>query len=535
MPETLRSSVRDPLPVITGLERPPQSTLDGIRNSFHGLLSSGQDSTPADEAKYGFSHKLIASIFRFLGTDSQRFPECFAMSVSLCKKAKILQTTSWNQWRDFKEFIVIMEKVERLTRQTGMLHCPNGPILVIAIALKKVVLHEKIAGQNDKLSRFLRDFDCYNKALTAIYFYDMNYRQRVITVDQQWNMAPFAIQRPPNRTRDQFNAGPLDQNTFTRIQAPNQVIILDDEPTPAKREPPKTYQALEIREKRPEDAVPLPATALMPTTMLTSAPAPAPLPASILAPTPAIVRETAKQVFRGDIMRQLQPLLDRLKSENWNGIIQRDIMQVLTDKNVRVLPSLAKNMLNIWATRSQNATLLSWLEQARDDVDVFQWTERYIEPTAHGRTGLPSAHAVFHELGALIAGISLSTVRDPIQAKMNTLKDIFEHQEKSHKDEMLYRVDSIQMEIAKIYSQMAESNQTDAQATGEPAAETDANFADIDEDFGVQSIEVVDDDEELEGRKRKKRKVEQKQPKKANGGKKKKKKKKRSHQEMEEN
>ncbi|EHK17703.1 uncharacterized protein TRIVIDRAFT_216825 [Trichoderma virens Gv29-8] len=228
---------------------------------------------------------------------------------------------------------------------------------------------------------------------------------------------------------------------------------------------------------------------------------------------PSMVRETLKEVFRGDVMMQLQPLLDRLKKENWNGVIQRDIMQVLNDRNVRVLPTLAKNMLHIWATRSQNAMLLSWLEQARDDVDVFQWTERYVEPAPSVWLNPQSAHALFHDLDAMITQVPQSTIRGPLQAKMNMLRGIFDHQEKSHRDEMLFRVDSLQMDIAKIHDQMAESKQAEGQIAKESAVTRD-DAAETDETFAVHIVERGDDtDEDLEERKKKKRKGEKKEPK----------------------
>ncbi|PKK51470.1 hypothetical protein CI102_4236 [Trichoderma harzianum] len=263
-------------------------------------------------------------------------------------------------------------------------------------------------------------------------------------------------------------------------------------------------------------------------------------PTSVLTPRPTMVRETLMEVFRGDVMTKLQPLLDRLKSENWNGIIQKDIMEVLTDKTVRVLPSLAKQTVRLWATRSQNAMLLSWLEQARDDVDVFQWTERFVEPAPSAWTIPQSAHSVFHDLDATITRVPQLEIRGLLQANMNTLRDIFDQQEKSHKDEMLHRVDSLQVGIAKLHGEMAASKQMYGQAVTESAA-TDGDTTMADRDVVV--IETDDDtaeDSELE-RKKKKRKGEKKGQKKEtqNGEvkskkeKMKSKRKKRFHQEME--
>ncbi|UKZ53584.1 hypothetical protein TrVGV298_007379 [Trichoderma virens] len=495
-----RSSVADPLPVVTPLESlQPDSNIESLRRCYlEACLVPTTHKTIHD-----FSHTLIAGIFRFVGSDIQEYRQCLNACVHVCKTTGVFRATTWDSWDGFAIFLTRMEKVERLTRHTNLLHCLSAPMLVVAIAVQQVILHDKI-GEHDKVSRFFRDFDCYKKAATAIYFYEMNYRQEILTLDQVWDATPFAIQRKPNQSIDQIKAKLLSQRTSTpRNQVPTEIIALDDEQIPVKRESPVSHQAPEFREQRYAEempapmqvqvSAPIPMTMPMPAQMAMSAPVPIPAPTSIPKLMPSMVRETLKEVFRGDVMMQLQPLLDRLKKENWNGVIQRDIMQVLNDRNVRVLPTLAKNMLHIWATRSQNAMLLSWLEQARDDVD--------------------SAHALFHDLDAMITQVPQSTIRGPLQAKMNMLRGIFDHQEKSHRDEMLFRVDSLQMDIAKIHDQMAESKQAEGQIAKESAVTRD-DAAETDETFAVHIVERGDDtDEDLEERKKKKRKGEKKEPK----------------------
>ncbi|UKZ79384.1 hypothetical protein TrVFT333_007137 [Trichoderma virens FT-333] len=374
--------------------------------------------------------------------------------------------------------------------------------------MQQVILHKKI-GEHDKVSHFFRDFDCHNKAATAIYFHERKVRQEILTLDQVWDVTPFGIQRAPNRMIDQLSEMTSSQELSTkRSQAPREVITLDDEPDPIKRESPAAYQALEFRAERREEAIPMPVQVRAPSPVMTTMPMPMPLPQQMAIPTampvstttsiptlmPAMARETLREVFRGDVMMELQPLLDRLKSENWNGVIQRDIMQ--------------------------NAMLLSWLEQARDDVGVFQWTERYVEPVPSTWANPDSAHNVFHDLDAMITGIPQLAIRAPLQAKMNMLRGIFDQQEKTHKDEMLFRVDSLQMDIAKIHDQMAESKQAEGQIAKESAVTRD-DAAETDETFAVHIVERGDDtDEDLEERKKKKRKGE-KEPEAEEKGKKK--------------
>ncbi|KAL7789808.1 hypothetical protein V8C37DRAFT_385796 [Trichoderma ceciliae] len=414
-----------------------------------------------------FCKSLMTGLFVFVGSDSTRYRSCFDICVKQCLSTGVFKATSWNSWNGFANLLAVMERVERLTRHTQMLHCPSAPILMVTIAMQQVILHDKM-GQNDKVCRFLRDFDCHNKASTAIYYFEMNYYQDVLTLDQPWNSAS-SVQRVPIQSMEQseptaFDEGPL----ISRNNAAREIITLDEEQGFVKVESPDGYRVAESREERRQEPIPTPVPMLVP------GPGPGPVPTSM----PALVRETHKQVFRAEVMMHLQPLLDRLKSESWSGVIQRDIMQALTDKNVKVLTMAAKHILSMWAAKSENTTLLSWLEQARDDVDTFQWTERYVESTPPAWLNCQSAHAVFHDLAVMIMGIPQSAIRGPLQAKMNTLRDIFDRQEKSHKEEMLNRVDGIYMEIAKLHDQMVEfrqmgqTKQMDAQAI-ELSDETD--------------------------------------------------------------
>ncbi|RFU75621.1 hypothetical protein TARUN_6622 [Trichoderma arundinaceum] len=378
----------------------------------------------------------------------------------MCKETAAFKATGWNGWDGFPTLLKVMEKTERLTRHTQMLHCPSAPILMVAIAMQQVLLYDKI-GNYDKVSHFLRDFDCHNKAATAIYYYEMNYRQEILTLDQPWDMAS-SVQCVPAQSIEQPEATAADEGMPTsRNDATIEVITLDDddeeeeeEEELVKLEPSVAHQGEAFRQRGHEE--PMPLAIRRPLSVPISVPTP------MAVPMPSLVRETHKQVFRADIMEHLQPLLDRLKSESWNGVIQREIMQVLTDKNVKVLTTAAKSILSMWAAKSDNTALLSWLEQARDDVEVFQWTERYIESAPSAWLNSQSAHTVFRDLDAMIAGIPQSTIRVPLGAKMNVLRDIFDRQEKSHKEETLNSVERLRMELAQLHNQMAESKQTNA-------------------------------------------------------------------------
>ncbi|KAL7802472.1 hypothetical protein V8C44DRAFT_353316 [Trichoderma aethiopicum] len=293
-------------------------------------------------------------------------------------------------------------------------------------------------------------------------------------------------------------------------------------------------------------------------------PVPAPMFSSPLVPAPAPVqpsstpvRETTKRVTRGEVMLQVRPLVNRLKHEGWNGSIQTDIMRVLTDKNVRVLPYFAKQTLRIWAEASRKHTIVGWLEQAKDDEIIFEWVERDAEPelehepepeaqlepeseadseseaeaVAEAQTEAqaepdtvqqtsrvaPSTLDVFHDLEAGIASISEPNAREQLQANLRSLKANLYTNDLKQREDMQHRIDQHDQIIRELQARMSGTQQTAANTVMEPAAVAASRLVtDSDEDKKIspsaaQRVVIViekseQEAESAEGRKKRKRK-----------------------------
>lgn len=148
-----------------------------------------------------------------------------------------------------------------------------------------------------------------------------------------------------------------------------------------------------------------------------------PMPTSMLQDEHSTQNGTHLQVTRAEVMEYLQPLLNRLKYEDWAGRVRDDIMCILTEKSVKVITPEAKGMLGLWAGRTENGTVLTWLEQAKEDLTVFQWIERN-EVAAQMLWYTDRIHTIFHGINVTIGGVSELNVQEELRAQVGALRDI---------------------------------------------------------------------------------------------------------------
>ncbi|TFA97918.1 hypothetical protein CCMA1212_010274 [Trichoderma ghanense] len=575
------------LPVVKPLSRKVAYYIVHIlRKRLRDLRNN--DITPQIEVD--FYDSLIRGIFRFVGSDPDLYPECVKACIELCWYTEALHAKNWIDWSGYFQMAWLMMRAQRLTEETNLLHCPPAPMLVVVIAMRQVILQDKVAPTDQK-AEFLRKFDCNRKAVTAIHFFRENSDEDVLTLDQPWNTPLDVDQQPrPNREIQQeaqsnrttrnsnvaiYRRGRdapateespvqnlLQQRTQARQEDASRAVVPTALPlriatprpiaTPARRPfkarsafilSPDSPSSARVRNSSPSLFVtplpfrlaatpaavtpaagrvrsPPPPPTPMPAPMFSSPLASTPMFSSPLVPTPvsvqprpAPVRETTKRVTRAEVMVHVRPLVNRLKREGWNGKIQTDIMQVLTDKNVRVLPYFAKQTLRIWAEASHKHTIVSWLEEARADVDVFEWVERdpepepeiepepepesqpepqpepetepepeaEYEPVPRAVTSAPSTLDVFHDLEAGIASISEPEVREQLQANLRFLKANLYTRDLIQREDMRHRIDQHDQIIRALQAKMSGTQQTAVGAVIEtPVAEESLFVADSD-------------------------------------------------------
>jgi hypothetical protein len=239
-------------------------------------------------------------------------------------------------------------------------------------------------------------------------------------------------------------------------------------------------------------------------------------------------------------MVHVRPLVNRLKREGWNGNIQTDIMEVLTDKNVRVLPYFAKQTLRIWAEASRKHAVVGWLEQAVDDVDVFEWVETdpesepepepqsepepeeeaeaeeeeeaeaEPEPEAISQTAgsAPSTLDVFHDLETGIASISDTRAREQLLTNLRSLKANLYTSDLAKREEMDRRIDQHDQIIKMLQAQMSGTQKTAAGAVVKSA---------VGESVAEKVVIVIDSDGEAREERQRKKKKKNKKKKKDSG------------------
>ncbi|KAL7806927.1 hypothetical protein V8C26DRAFT_332030 [Trichoderma gracile] len=622
----------EPLPVVRFVWRKNKvQKIRDLRKRLHRLRT--KELTP--EAEANFYASLIRCIFHFVGTDSDLHPECFEACVKLCWDTEAIHAKNWLDWKGYFDMAWFMLRTQVLTKATNLLHCPPAPMLLVVIGMRQVILHDRLEP-NDQKAEFLRRFDCNRKAITVINFFRERSDEDVLALDQPWDISLEADrQARPNReidgairanraTRDSTHASHRQDEQILATPASNHrqhLVVASTEASRAsvpiarpsrfavpvhgaaparrlrksrmaafKRSPDSTAEA---RNASPKLFVtPLPfRLAATPAARRVRSPPPPPTPVPVpifsspLAPTPVpvkpksvLVRQTTKRITRAEVMVQVRPLVNRLKHEGWNGNIQTDIMRVLTDKNVRVLPYFAKQTLRIWAEASHKHTIVDWLGQAKADIDVFEWVESDPEPQLGPDTELlevhpepepesepemeceaeseaksarepelglelerqseaeaepapravrraPSTLDIFHDLEAGIANLSEPTAREQLQANLGSLKAHLYTNDLIQREEMQHRVDRHDEIIKVLQAKISGTQQTAVDVTTEaPEMEESLFVTDSDEEKKVtpsvaqRVVIVIDSDEEATEEQQRERKKKKKSSKSERGG-----------------
>ncbi|PNP41471.1 hypothetical protein TGAMA5MH_06571 [Trichoderma gamsii] len=321
-----------------------------------------------------------------------------------------------------------------------------------AIAIKELVSDVK-EGHQRQVITFFREFDCYSKAASAICYFEKGNRQKILALDQPWVLTA-SFQRPPTRLIDQSEFHTCsDSGKLVPKDNDTEDVKMDEDPAPIKiesspeceTEPASEHQAtfhavqdglhaatqsgsLEVRPLAANQYTP-PFEHQNTSTVAGQATASrerrheGTMPTSMPGCESSTQKGTYLQVTRAEVMEYLQPLFDRLKYEDWFGRLRDDIMCILTDKNVKVITPEAKGMLGLWAGKTENGTVLTWLEQAREDLTVFQWIGRN-EAAAEMLWYTDRIHTIFHDINVTIGGVLEPNVQEELRAQVGALRDI---------------------------------------------------------------------------------------------------------------
>ncbi|KAL7966342.1 hypothetical protein HDV63DRAFT_385384 [Trichoderma sp. SZMC 28014] len=475
-----RSCANNPLPVVVAPGR-SNDNLKIVALKIERIRLIENQLYATNEKIQTYCTNLMDATFSHLGVDRSKYPKCFGACRDFCKATNVYKAHSWNSWDGLSDFMKLMKKVDRLTRDSNVLHCPAARNLMVVIALEQIVLHGRTTGRT-KISDFMRDFDCYNKAVSAICYHEIGNHQSVLTLDQPWDLTA-TVQCSPTRMIDQSevtsseNRAPASRSAVTRdaIQArkeePHLIKIesspeYEAEPATEHQSAPHTIQQTGVNATtqpgillpgliRPHDVrqveantlhqavshtVPQVAQPVMNQLItpfehqITSAFAgqvavprerrhEGPVPMSMPGREPSTQSGTYLQVNRTEVMEYLQPLFARLKYEDWVGNIQHDIMRMLTEQSIKVITAEAKGMLGLWAGRVNNGTVLSWLEKAQEDLTVFQWIERTEKP-ATMMWYADHISTIFRDIDATIGTIVEPVVQDKLRAQVYALRNV---------------------------------------------------------------------------------------------------------------
>ncbi|EHK48550.1 hypothetical protein TRIATDRAFT_53935 [Trichoderma atroviride IMI 206040] len=432
MPRDLAKSVRhcsadNPFPVVIPLERPNVAgRIQSLRSQRHKLLIMKPSPAKTDQLNVFYS-SLMDAVCSLVGVDGSRYPKCVDVCITMCKDTNVYEATSWKRWVGLRIFNTMMKDVRRLTRETKVIHCPAAPLLMVVIAIKELLPDAK-KGHERNIMGFLREFDCYSKAASAICYFHKGDRQKILALDQPWVLNT-SVQRPPTRLIDQFefttSPGHSGGTRLVPKDSDSTDVEMKEDPTPIKIE---SSPECETEPASEHQTTP---HAIQQTGLALAGQATAsrerrhevPMALSMPRHEPPTQQGTYLQVTRAEVMEYLQPLFNRLKYEDWVGRLHDDIMCILTEKSVKVITAEAKGMLGLWAGKTQNGTVLTWLEQAKEDLTVFRWVERN-EPSSATLWYTDHIHTIFHDINVTIGAVSEPTVQEELRAQVGALRDI---------------------------------------------------------------------------------------------------------------
>lgn len=425
-----------------------------------------------------FYVSLMEAMFTLVGVDRHRYTKSFGVCRDLCNATNVFNTTEWKNWEGLKSFMAVIERIDRQTQDSNLIHCPSAPELMAAIAVEQVMLRGRL-GHN-KISDFFKKFDCYNKAASAVFYFQKGNREDILVLNQPWDLTA-SVQRPPKRLIPQFEPttssiavvlkskaakdatrlgkqrntikiesspeyeaeSSVEHQAASRVRqeagphAMTQLEPLHDDPTisyDANQVDPNTLHRAAFHAK-PQAGQPATDQFITPfghqnTSVLARQAVELrekgreePMATSMPGNDPSTKKEVYLQVARADVMECLQPLFGRLKYEDWTGSVQHDIMRILTEQSIKVITAEAKGMLGLWAGRVNNGTVLSWLEKAHEDLTIFQWIEKNEKP-ATMMWYRDHINAMFHDIDATIGEVLEPAVRNKIRAQVYALRDV---------------------------------------------------------------------------------------------------------------
>lgn len=97
---------------------------------------------------------------------------------------------------------------------------------------------------------------------------------------------------------------------------------------------------------------------------------------------PDIVKTTAHTLTRDDVMDEIQPILHRLKNDEWTTELSAAIAATLTPQKLKVMSPQAKAYFAGWIYEQEDKKYVQWLKEASDDLLSMTWNETQRIPGA---------------------------------------------------------------------------------------------------------------------------------------------------------
>ncbi|KAL6898263.1 hypothetical protein GGI43DRAFT_385147 [Trichoderma evansii] len=331
--------------------------------------------------------KIMKLAFYRVGVDPDDYRICFKACVKKAMDTGILPHSTWSGWKGHRSLKAKMKLVQQYSDSTEHIHCPPAPLIMTAIALKKIM---KVEGtRTDECTRLMDAYRTLEMALTAIQNYVGN-EDRIIRI--KCRIDPWET-RIDHRGINPFFERDLDEDSFWSTK-----YFQSGKRRNATR--PSPYN-------KPDDAI---------------------TDNGEIEHSETFTVEVSREMTRDQAENELKDILDLLKSDH--TFVMEEMGRHITLAHMKVLSPIDKSCIRMWATIKRDERILGFSKQSLDDLDKYAWKEMTEKPIPTTWPDHP-AFTIWNEIRAVASrkGNCKSIIKKLDKLRETLILEAFEKQE----------------------------------------------------------------------------------------------------------
>lgn len=117
---------------------------------------------------------MVQGVFQMVGTSHEKHEMCYDACVKECVATRVWDVETWPSWRGYKDLGEQMSEILTLSESSGYLHSLNAPVVVAAIAVKRLRRLETLGS--DPVTIQMLHLKTFDFAQVAIENYDPTFK-----------------------------------------------------------------------------------------------------------------------------------------------------------------------------------------------------------------------------------------------------------------------------------------------------------------------------------------------------------------------